>query len=120
MVDIIAFCPARISSLPFFPKASDDTARRSPPLEVMLGIPKPIQSVTWKVHIMSTLADLFPHRDVAKLFEQAISPSGAPLLFVGDRTKRVAVANGDLDTIMMLQIREKFISEVSQQNDGPI
>ena len=46
MVGIIPFCPARISSQPFFPKASDDTAKRSHPLELALGIPKPIQSVT--------------------------------------------------------------------------
>ena len=46
---------------------------------------------------MARLADLFPHRDVAMLFVEAVSPSGASLLFVGDRSKRVAVANGDLD-----------------------
>jgi len=62
---------------------------------------------------MARLADLFPHRDVAMLFVEAVSPSGASLLFVGDRSKRVAVANGDLDERMLLQIRERFVSEVA-------
>ena len=112
-VGIIPFCPARISSFPFFPKASDDTARRCAPLDVALGIPRPIQSVIWNTEVMATLSNLFPHRDVAKLFVEAVSPSGASLLFVGDRSKRVAVANGDLDANMLLQIRERFISEVA-------
>ena len=62
---------------------------------------------------MTTLSNLFPHLDVAKLFVEAVSPSGASLLFAGDRTKRVAVANGDLVASMILQIRERFISEVA-------
>ena len=111
-VGIIPFCPARISSLPFFPKASDDTAKRCAPLDVVLGIPKPIQTTTWNSEVMGTLSSLFPHRDVAKLFVEAVSPFGASLLFVGDRSKRVTVANGDLDDEMVLQIRERFISEV--------
>ena len=110
-VGIIPFCPARRSSLPFLPKASDDTARRSLPLELALGIPKPIQSVVWNAEVMTTLSNLFPHLDVAKLFVEAVSPSGASLLFVRDRTKRVAVANGDLDASMILQIRENLLAK---------
>ena len=113
VVGIIPFCPARISTLPFFPKAGDDTARRSPPLDLASGIPKPTQSVIWNAGVMATLSKLFPHQDVADLFNQAVSPSGASLLFVGDRTKRVAVANGELDANMLRQIRERFVSEVS-------
>ena len=112
-VGIIPFCPARISSLPFVPEASDDTAKRSPPLEIALGIPKPVQSVIWNMEVMSSLSKRYPHSDVSELFIQAVSPSGASLLFVGDRTKRVAVANGELDANMLLQIRERFVSEVA-------
>jgi len=112
-VGIIPFCPARISSLPFVPEASDDTAKRSPPLEIALGIPKPVQSVIWNMEVMSSLSKRYPHSDVSELFIQAVSPSGASLLFVGDRTKRVAVANGELDVNMLLQIRERFVSEAA-------
>ena len=111
-VSTIPFCPARISSLPFFPKASDDNAKRSPPLSMAKGIPKPEQSKIWNSEVMSTLAELFPHADVALMFDEAVSRTGASLLFVGDRSKRVLAANGDLDSHMLLQIRERFVSEV--------
>ena len=111
-VSTIPFCPARISSLPFFPKASDDTAKRSVPLSKAEGIPAPVQSKIWNSEVMSTLATSFPHRDVAQMFEEAVSCTGASLLFVGDRSKRVLSANGDLDPPMLRQIRERFVSEV--------
>ena len=111
-VSTIPFCPARISSLPFFPKASDDNAKRSPPLSMAAGIPKPVQSITWNAEVMSTLAALFPHTDVAEMFDEAVSRTGASLLFVGDRSKRVLAANGDLDARMLLQIRERFMGDV--------
>ena len=111
-VGTIPFCPARVSSLPFFPKESEDTAKRSAPLSKAEGIPKPVQSKIWNSESMSPLAALFPHRDIAAMFAEAVSREGASLFFVGDRSKRVVAANGDLDASMLLQIRERFMSEV--------
>ena len=113
-IGAIPFCPARISSSPFLPKACDDTAKRSTPLELLLGVPRPQQPSVWNVKQMSALATLFPHRDVAALFEDAVSPLGAPLRFVGDNTKRVVTANGKLAPEMVAQIRERFMSETAE------
>ena len=113
-VELLPFCPARISSLPHTPVLSDDTARRSTPLSIMNGIPRPDQSPVWCAAEMLKLAKVFPHDDVAKMFSVAILPSGAPLLFAGDRSKRVVASNGVLDPDILLQIVERFTSEVSK------
>ncbi len=113
-VGITPFCPARISSLPFSPKASDDTAKASPPLGKAPDIPKPVQNQVWNAPAMNKLSTLFPNKDVADMFMQAVSLTGASLLFVGDRSKRVAVANGELDASMLHLIRERFVSETAK------
>jgi hypothetical protein len=113
-VGAIPFCPARISSQPFLPVSTDDTARRSPPLDVAVGIPRPCQNMIWNAPEMAKVALPFPNFDVIQLFEKAVARTGAPLLFVGDRTKRVVTANGDLEPEMLSQIRERFVSEVSK------
>ena len=113
-VALLPFCPARISSLPHSPVLRDDTAKRSAPLPVMRGVPLPCQTPVWCADEMSKLADRFPHKDVAKMFSVAILPSGAPLLFAGDRSKRVVTSNGALDPDILQQITDRFTSEVSK------
>jgi hypothetical protein len=113
-VGTIPFCPARVSSQPFIPVAADDTAKRSPPLDLAIGVPRPCQSVVWNEMEMAKVASVFPYEDVAHLFSKAVAQTGAPLLFVGDRSKRVIAANGDLEPEMLSQIRERFVSEVAK------
>jgi hypothetical protein len=113
-VGTIPFCPARVSSQPFIPVAADDTAKRSPPLDLAMGVPRPCQSVVWNEMEMAKVASVFPYEDVAHLFSKAVAQTGAPLLFVGDRSKRVIAANGDLEPEMLSQIRERFVSEVAK------
>ena len=110
----IPFCPARVSALPHIPKLSDDTAKRSLPLDKAIGIPQPVQSVVWNTTEMVNLAALFPYSDVASLFIDATSPQGAHLHFVGDRTKHVVNTNGDLEPAMVSTIRQRFMCEVSK------
>ena len=113
-IGAIPFCPARVSLHPHAPTPLDDTAKRSPSLGLAVGIPCPKQSLVWSVAEMSKLAALFPHSDVAQLFTKAVSPQGASLRFVGDRTKRVVAANGALEPDMVSQIRDRFMSKVSK------
>jgi hypothetical protein len=63
---------------------------------------------------MCDLARLFPHKDVADMFLQGASATGALLRFAGDRAKHVVTANGALDPLMVAQIRERFVSEVAK------
>jgi hypothetical protein len=63
---------------------------------------------------MELLAPLFPHQDVASLVVQVIQPSGARLMLAGDNNKRVVTRNATLDPSMLVQIRERFLSEVSK------
>ena len=85
-VGVLPFCPARVSTFQHTPSASDDTARAGVPLPAMPGIAKPKQAPVWNETVMTTLASMFPHKDVSRLFALAASPSGAPSSFAGDRT----------------------------------
>ena len=113
-VGLLPFCPARISALPHIPVLKNDSAKRSPSLPVMIGVPRPCQVPVWRPIEMSKMASYFPHDDVARMFLLAISPSGAPLLFAGDRSKRVATSNGALDPAIQQRIIERFTSEVTK------
>ena len=57
---------------------------------------------------------MFPHANVAMMFKQAILPSGARLMFAGDNSKRVLVANATMKPEMLAQIRERFVSETAK------
>ena len=113
VVPSMPFCPTRGSSHPHTPVTADDTAKRSAPLQPMPGVPRPLQVPVWNVDAMSKLALLFPQRDIAQMFELAIQSTGAPLRFVGDRSKRVVAANGTLEPEMVSQIRERFVAEAA-------
>ena len=113
-VALLPFCPARFSALPHLPVREDDTAKRSASLPVMIGVPHPVQTPVWCVDEMRKMARLFPHDNVINMFLTAILPTGAPLLFAGDRSKRVVTSNGVLDTDMQLRITERFASEVAK------
>ena len=113
-VAISPFCPARISSTPFLPVACDDTAKGSSPLCLATGIPKPVQAAVWCVNEMRPLAAVYPNAGISQMFMQAILPTGAPLRFVGDRSKYVPAANGALEPVIQDQIRSRFISEVGK------
>ena len=113
-VALLPFCPARVSSLPHTPVKSDDNAKRSPSLPVLVGVPRPCQTPVWCSAEMGKMASLFPHADVARMFSTAILPTGAPLLFAGDRSKRVRTSNSDLAPDVLLRIVERFTSEVAK------
>lgn len=113
VVSSIPFCPARISSSPYIPVAKDDLTKRSPPLALAIGIPRPAINPVWNAASMRDLASLFPHSDVASMFLQGSSASGALLQFAGDRSKHVTAANGNLEPQMEAQIRERFVAEVA-------
>ena len=112
-VAALPFCPARVSEMQHFPVASDDTAKRSPPLAPALDIPRPLQTPVWNFEAMVQLATTFPHSAVASLFSAAVHPLGARVGFAGDSSKRVLIANGALEPAMVIQIRERFIAEVA-------
>ena len=48
------------------------------------------------------------------MFSTAILPTGAPLLFAGDRSKRVRNSNSALAPDVLLRIVERFTSEVAK------
>jgi hypothetical protein len=113
-VALLPFCPARVSSSPHIPVLSDDKAKRSPSLPVLEGVPRPCQTPVWRAGEMCKMASLFPHVDVARMFSTAILPTGAPLLFAGDRSKRVRTSNSALTPDVLLRIVERFTSEVAK------
>jgi hypothetical protein len=113
-VKTIPFCPARFSSAPYIPVAANDMAKRSAPLVPAVGIPRPAVVSVWNPNFMTDLASLFPHKNVASMVIQGTSAAGSLLHFVGDRSKHVVAVNGDLDTEMELQIRQRFVTEVEK------
>jgi hypothetical protein len=67
-----------------------------------------------ELHRDGQLGYFVPFGDVTSLFLSATSSTGLRLGFVGDNKRHVVNANGQLDSEMVSDIRERFIEEVGK------